>query len=311
MIRPRAFVPGDTLGVLAPAGPSLGPERLAAAVAALGRLGFEARLAPSCRASRGYLAGTDRGRARDMEDLFADPAVAGIVCLKGGYGSPRLLDLVDWGLVAAHPKLLVGYSDVTALHLALARTCGLVGVHGPMPSSDMVPELDAFSRASWLRAVSSREALGTLEPPPGWPGPETLVGGRARAPLVGGNLSLVAALMGTPWELDTRNRILFLEDVGEEPYRIDRMLTQLRLAGKFRDCAGIVLGGFTRCEPPRDRPSLSLREVFEDILLPAGRPCIIGLAAGHCVPSHSLPLGVMAELDADSGSLSFLEPALT
>lgn len=311
MTRPRALVHGDTLGVLAPAGPSQSPERLAAAVAALAELGFEARLAPSCRASRGYLAGTDRGRAQDLEDLFSDPGVAGIVCLKGGYGSPRILDLVDWGLVAAHPKLLVGYSDITALHLAMAKTCKLVGIHGPMPSSDMVPQLDAFSRASWLRATTSTAALGLLEPPPGCPGPETLVGGRARGPLVGGNLSLVAALMGTPWELDTRDKILFLEDVGEEPYRVDRMLTQLRLAGKFRDCAGIVLGGFTRCEPPKDKPSLSLREVFEDILLPVGRPCILGFAAGHCVPSHSLVLGVMAELDADSGSLSFLEAALT
>lgn len=310
MTKPRALAPGDLVGLVAPASPCQDPERLAASVAALEGLGFRVLVGQSCRESRGYLAGPDQARARDIEAFFADPSVSAIVCLKGGYGSPRILDLVDWGIAAAHPKILLGYSDVTALHLALGRV-GLVGIHAPMPSSDMLPSLDPFSRASWLRAVTSRLPLGLLEPPPGQAAPVALAGGRASGPLVGGNLSLVAALMGTPWELDTRGAILFLEDVGEQPYRLDRMLSQLRLAGKFRDCAGIVLGGFTRCEPAKDKPSLSLREVFEDILLPAGRPCIMGFAAGHCIPSHSLPLGVEAELDADSGRLAITEAALT
>jgi len=234
--------------------------------------------------------------------------VDGIVCLKGGYGTPRILDHIDYASIARNPKVFVGYSDVTGLHLALGKTCGLVTFHGPMPSSDMLPEFDEFSRASWRAALMTSGPLGVLSNPEA-KRLERIVGGTARGPVAGGNLSLVAATMGTPYEIDARGRILFFEDVDEAPYRVDRMLTQLRLAGKFEQCAGVLLGTWKDCVPREGKPSLSLAQVFEEVIAPAGKPVAFGLQAGHGAPALTLPLGVEAVLDADAGTLEFVESA--
>jgi len=306
--KPKALTPGDTLGLIAPSGCVQDADRVDQAAACLSGLGFRVKIAPGCRASWGYLAGKDGVRAADLNAFFADPEVDGIVCLKGGYGTPRILDAVDYRSAARHPKVLVGYSDITGLHLALARKCGLVTFHGPMPGSDMLPEFDALSRAGWLSALMATDPLGPLANP-GADRLETLVGGTARGPLAGGNLSLVAATMGTPYEIEARGRILFLEDVDEAPYRVDRMLTQLRLAGKFRQCAGILLGDWKDCAPGEGRPSLTLRQVFEEVLAPCGKPVSCGFRAGHCRPAATFPFGVEAVLDADAGTLEFTEAA--
>jgi muramoyltetrapeptide carboxypeptidase len=308
--KPRALTAGDTVGLVAPSGCVGDPDRVERSAARLEEMGFRVKTAPGCRSSWGYLAGKDEERARDLNALFADPEVAGIVCLKGGYGTPRILDAVDYPSIARHPKALVGYSDITGLHLALGGKCGLVTFHGPMPSSDMLPEFHERSRSSWLAALTATRPLGILAGAGVREGRlERLVGGTARGPIVGGNLSLVAATMGTPYEIDTSERILFLEDVDEAPYRVDRMLTQLRLAGKLDRCAGILLGDWKDCEPKEGKPSLTLLQVFEEVLAPAGKPVAFGFRAGHCTPALTFPLGVQAVLDADTGTLEIVETA--
>ena len=336
--KPRPLVFGDTLGLVAPSGSTKDAKAVAKGVAALEKLGFKVLLGRSCLAERyGYLAAEDRLRASDINDFFADPQVDGIVCFKGGYGTPRMLDLIDYSVVAANPKVFVGYSDITAIHLAFARFAGFPTIHGLMASS-LAGKMDSFSRESWLACLTSSRALGelpypqpkTVPPTAEAPlaavastvtaftvqteaaepaGPCSLVPGRATGILMGGNLSLVAALTGTPYALQPEGKILFLEDVNEEPYRVDRMLTQLRLAGVFERCEGVVLGSWTHCEPEDPERSLTLLQVFKDVIAPCGKPVLMGFPAGHCLPTLSLPLGVEAVLDADAGTLRVTEAA--
>lgn len=276
----------------------------------LRRHGFETKLGESCRSIYGYLAGGDSVRAADVNAFFWDPEVAGIVCLKGGYGTLRILDALDYDSIRQNPKVFVGYSDITGMHLALNRHCSLPTFHGPMGVSDTLLQGDEFSTLSWLTALTSSAPLGRFENPPDAAPMITLVGGVARGPMIGGNLSLVASTMGTPFEIDAQNKILFFEDIDERPYRVDRMLTQLRLAGKFDACAGIVLGDWNNCVPEEGTRSLDLMEIFRDILVPTGKPTMAGFQAGHCYPMITFPFGVEAVLDADSLSLEMVEGAL-
>ena len=308
--KPAALREGDTLGLIAPSGSLIDTGMVDQAVGMLRRHGFAIKLGASCRSIYGYLAGTDSVRAADVNQFFADPAVAGLVCLKGGYGTPRILDALDYDLIRQNPKVFVGYSDITGMHLALNRHASLPTFHGPMGVSDTLLQGDAFSTQSWLKALMSSAPLGRLENPPAAAPRLTLVGGVARGPIIGGNLSLVAATMGTPFEIDARGKILFFEDIDEHPYRIDRMLTQLRLAGKFDECAGIVLGDWNNCVPEEGARTLELTEIFRDLLVPTGKPTMAGLQAGHCSPMLTLPFGVEAVLDADSLCLDLVEGAL-
>jgi muramoyltetrapeptide carboxypeptidase len=308
--KPRALKAGDRVGLIAPSGSLTDPGGVDRAVEMLVRNGFRVKLGDSCRSVHGYLAGRDSLRAQEVNAFFADPSVAGIVCLKGGYGTPRILDGLDYALIGHNPKPFVGYSDITGLHLALDRCCQLPTFHGPMGVSDTLLEGDAFTTRSWLDALMSSKPLGRLENPPDRPPMKPLAGGRARGPVIGGNLSLVAATMGTPYEIDARGRILFFEDIDEEPYRVDRMLTQLRLAGKFDVCAGILLGDWNNCVAKKDKPSLDLLEIFNDLLVDSGKPVMMGLQAGHCAPMVTFPFGVEAVMDADEASLEIVESAL-
>jgi muramoyltetrapeptide carboxypeptidase len=310
MRKPKALRPGDLLGLIAPSSGLQDPAQVDAAVAMLEGHGFRVQVGASCRASCGYLAGPDALRAGDLNRCLADPSIRGIVCLRGGYGTPRILDAVDYALAAADPKILVGYSDITGLHLALNRRAGLATFHGPMGVSDTLLEAEPFSTGSWLRALTLAEPLGVLAAPPGVPAARPLVGGRARGILAGGNLSLVAATFGTPYGLEPEGRILFFEDIDERPYRVDRMLTQLRLAGAFEACAGVVLGDWNHCVPDEGERSQELEEVFRDVLSSAGKPVLTGFHAGHCSPNPTFPFGVEAVLDADAGTLELVEAAL-
>ncbi len=307
--KPRALRPGDRVALIAPSGGLREASQLERAAAFLRGIGFEPVFDLGSAATYGYLAGCDERRAAELSRAFADPSVAGILCMKGGYGTPRILDSLDYGLIARNPKVFVGYSDITALHLAMNRLSGLATFHGPMGISDALLEGESFSTRSWISALTSTSALGELANPEGSAGLECLVGGRARGELLGGNLSLVASTMGTAYEIDARGKILFLEDVNERPYRIDRMLTQLRLAGVFKQCAGIILGDWKDCGSENGKPSLDLRSIFEDLVAGAGKPCVMGLSAGHCSPTLTLPFGVEAVLDADRGSLVLVEAA--
>lgn len=304
MITPKKLFPGARVALLGASGPV--PEgRLELAVKAVENLGLVPVVYESCKARHGYLAGDDALRANDLNAAFADETIDGVLCIRGGYGAHRLMPLIDFDMIKQHPKYFSGYSDVTALAIAFNELCGFVTYHTIMPSTEYYKNVDDYSM-DYLRRAMFGSLAGPIAPPPGKPGLEKLVGGKARGPLCGGNLSLVQQSVGTPWAIDTKDRILFLEDVGEKPYRVDAMLTQLKNAGKLSACAGVVLGYFTDCAAEKPEESLTLYEVFSEILAPLGVPCAMNSCCGHDLPTCALPLGAMAELDADSGVLTIL-----
>ncbi len=312
---PRPLGPGSRVAVIALASPSTSADIERSVKVLVEQFGYEPVLYPSTKESRGYLSGTsDREKAEELHRAFEDPKIDGIVCLRGGYGSQRILPFLDPARIAPHPKVFIGYSDITAMHSFLNGACDMATFHGPMVIPSMRSLAGGDPRLAglfgWMRWMHR-----LLEDPDALPGPlptvkalERVVGGRARGPLAGGNLTMIGTLMGTPWEVDLRGKILFIEDVGEKIYRIDRMLTQLRNSGKLDGVAGFVLGDFVDCPSPEG--SQTLDDVVRDILVPLGKPIAKGLHAGHGDINLALPFGVMAEMDADEGTLRFLEPAL-
>ena len=304
-IRPPALRPGGCIGIVAPAGP---PDRAAidVGVAALRARGFECRVGDHVFAQNGLFAGTDADRAADLAAMLSDPEIGAVVCARGGYGSTRLLPLWDPGFLAARPKALVGFSDITALHAACARF-GLVSFHGAMVADLSLEGAGATNLDALLRALCDPAPLGT----PPWPAectPRVLCPGTARGRIVGGNLSLLAATLGTPWELDTAGRLLLLEDTHEPAYSLDRYLVQLTQAGKLAAAAGFLIGELAKCgAPPGGGEPLS---VFAEHLVPLGKACVAGLPLGHGVVRWTLPLGVEAVLDTAGGGLCIVESAV-
>lgn len=287
---------GACVGVVAPAGPAE-PERVARVEPWLRAQGLDARLYPGCQQQQGYLAGPDERRLEDLHAAFADPAIDAVVCLRGGYGSARLLDRLDVDLLARHPKPFVGYSDITALHIAITQLCGMATWHAPMLTSDLLREGGDVSLPGWLMALREPWPAGRALPHFGAPR-RTVTPGVAQGPLVGGNLATLVSLAGTPWAIDTRGAIVFIEDVGEDLYRVDRLLTQLRLAGALRAAAGFVVGSFSDARDGSDAAAL-----IDDFLRPLGVPVLAGWPAGHCTPHAPLPLGAAVRLDATAQEL--------
>ncbi|MBP3428017.1 MAG: LD-carboxypeptidase [Clostridia bacterium] len=310
MLKGKRLQPGDTIGVIGPSGAVRKEGAVDEAVAYIKELGYQVKLGESAHARYGYLSGTDEVRARDLCAMFADPQVDAIVCTRGGYGTMRMLDMLDYDVIRANPKVFVGFSDITALHIAFLEKCGLVTFHGPMATrwKDEFP--DGFTQDALARAVTKAQPLGNLVNAPGYHARQTVNSGCAEGMLVGGNLSLIAGTIGTPYELDTKGRILFIEEIGERTYCVDRMLTQLRLAGKFEDCAGIVFGDFSDCPVEYPEFGLTLEEVIRDIAAPCGKPIFTGLQAGHVSPKITLPFGVQCRMDADACTLEILEAAV-
>ena len=323
--KPRAAGPGARIVLVAPSKP-VEPDATHRAAARLAELGFVVDIPEGIFERRGYLAGPDPLRARILGRALADPRADVVLCLAGGYGATRLLPLLDWTALAARdvPPAFIGYSDITALHLALQRQLDWVTFHGPMAATmfgGAEPPAPFWAAQFWgmLGMGGAAGAPGAPDltlPFADQPLPEVLVPGEATGPLRGGNLSLVAATIGTPWELDARGAVLFLEDVGEEPYRIDRYLSQLALAGKLAEAAGFVLGTWSACVAETPERSLNLREIFADHLGNLGVPVVDGWPAGHIATQQTLPLGVRMRLTAPAGAcprltpleLPFLEP---
>jgi muramoyltetrapeptide carboxypeptidase len=294
LVTSRPLAPGSLVGIAAPAGP-IDAATLAAGEAWLESLGFRCKRASGVLARRGYLAGDDAARAAQLHELWSDPDVGAIVCARGGYGVPRILDRLDAKLVRSARKPLVGYSDITALLLWQSRACGLTGIHGPM-----------LERGS-PRAAETGESLARALR--GDPMPPLLGrghgGGSVEARLVGGSLSLIAASIGTPWEIDTHGAILLFEDVGEAPYRLDRMLVQLRAAGKLDSLVGVGVGRLEDCSSQR-YPEITAIDAILDVLAPIqarGVPIVTELPFGHCDPHLAWPVGGRARLDAARGRL--------
>jgi len=305
VIKPKALKLGDTIGIIAPASPTT-DERVIKAQERLIQMGFKVKMGKSPYERYGYLSGTDVVRAEDINTMFKDKEVDGIICIRGGYGTPRILQLLDYQAIKDNPKIFVGYSDITALHIAFTQIAGLVTYHGPMVASDMIGDFSDFSKDNLFRAIMNTEPMGKISNPEGEE-ITTINGGIAEGTIIGGNLSLIADTIGTPYEIDVKGKILFIEEVGEEPYNIDRMLNQLRLSGKLQEANGIILGDFNDCESKKHDENLTLEQVINDQIKPIGKPTIYNLQAGHCNPMVTLPLGVKARLDADKKELIILE----
>ena len=314
IVRPQRLRPGDTIGLVAPASPLLSFRDIQRGSKVLRELGFKVMEGRYIRRRTGFLAATDEQRAADINAMFADPSVMGIFALRGGYGSARILERLDWKLIGANPKVLLGHSDLTALLSAVHLRTGMVTFWGPTAGYDLGRSPSPF-KIKWLKAVICR-TQPTLKLPGSSPGSRkklsVLAGnGAAEGPLTGGNLSLLTSLLGTPFEIETRGRILFIEDVDEEPYRMDRMLTQLSLAGKLREAAGIAVGRCVNCESSgRMKRTFNLRQVLKDRLGNLGIPVVYGFPFGHESDKIALPLGVRARLDSERPSLTLLEPAV-
>ena len=297
MIRPKPLKPGDMVGLIAPSGPVI-QDRIPAAIASVEAMGFKVKLGESCYAAHGYLAGSDVLRARDMNDMFADESVRGIFAMRGGYGAQRILPMLDYEIIRRNPKPFAGYSDITAFHVAINQRCCFATYHSPMAATQFYEGVDDYTMDSFYRAMTDDSLVGVAIQNPIGQEMLALVPGRAEGILTGGNLSLMATSLGTPFEMDTKDKIIFIEDVEEEPYVIDRWLTQMRNAGKFRDCAGIVLGVFSRCYASEPTRSLTLYQIFTEVLVPEDKPMVMGLACGHCMPTMTLCMGAMVHMDA-------------
>ncbi|HWL11402.1 MAG TPA: LD-carboxypeptidase [Ureibacillus sp.] len=306
---PKGLKIGDTIGLVG-ASSATPPESLPLAIEAVKNLGFKVVAGESCKERHGYLAGSDKLRANDINQMFRDPEIDGIFCIRGGYGATKILPLLDYELIKENPKVFAGYSDVTALHIAFNQLCELVTYHTPMPSTEFIkPEMDDYTWASFIESITLTEENHFKLANPKTQQMTTLVAGKATGQLVGGNLTLVTASLGTPYEIDTKGKILFLEDIDEYERSIDRMLTQLKLAGKFDDAAGLLLGAWTNCGPQNpNRPdhSLRLQTIFEEILAPANKPILMDIVCGHCLPTMSLPLGRTVSFDTATKSIEVI-----
>jgi muramoyltetrapeptide carboxypeptidase len=310
-LLPAALNPGDTVALVSPS--SATDERLGLQLAqeAMQALGFKVKTGAHYAERYGSLAGTDAARAGDLNAMFADDEVKAIVCVRGGSGAARLLPLLDYDAIRAHPKVLLGYSDITALHCAIHAQTGLVTFHGPIGAGSWNRfNVDQFKRMffdrelmTWRNPVDAGDELvprkhRTL----------TITGGRARGELVGGNLSVLVGLAGSRYLPDFAGKILFLEDVDEAPYRIDRMLTTLRLMGALDAIAGFVFGECTDCDPGEGYGSLTLDQIFDDHIRPLGIPAYRGALIGHLREQFIVPVGGEVELDADAGTFRMLAP---
>ena len=313
-IKPQRLRPGMTVGLVTPASNVPEDQELHIAMDLVRSLGFSAKPSPNLFSRTQYLAGTDKERADDLNAMFADPEVDAIFCVRGGYGSGRLLHYLDYDMIAANPKIIMGYSDITAILNAIYLRTGLITFHGPIAGGNFSDyTYDQYNRV--LVEPSSTTEIGgppAFETRPGvvdWENRLTaIVSGSAEGHLVGGNLSLVVTLLGTPFEPNFDGAILFLEDVSEPPYSVDRMLTHLWMTGKLERVAGIILGKFT--DDSYDSNTFSMEQVMRDRFEPLGIPTLRGAMIGHIEDKTVVPIGIQARLDVDAGTLTLLEVAV-
>lgn len=298
----------DKVAIIAPSSPA-NYKIVLEAKEAVKQLGLTPIMFPSCFKSHGHLSGSDEIRAKDINDAFSNPEIKGIICLKGGYGVPRILPLLDYSKIKKNPKIFIGYSDITALHIALAKKCNMITYHGPMAAAGLIKSLDEYTISYFKKALFSTVPLGLVKNP----NDEeiiTLVDGTVNGKIIGGNLSLIVSTLGSPYEIDVKNKILFIEEVHESNYKIDRMLTSLALANKFNDCSGIILGTFSNCNPEFKngiQKDLDLDIIFKEIIIPFNKPTILNFRAGHNYPQPTFPFGVDVNLNATDKTITFLE----
>jgi muramoyltetrapeptide carboxypeptidase len=301
VIKPRALKPGSTLAVISPAGATPDRQAFANGLALLEQAGYRVKLMPNAQNKRMYLAGTDAERLTDLHAAFSDPEVDGILCARGGYGCMRLLPYLDFERVRQNPKLFIGFSDITALLVPFYQRTGLMGFYGPMLTSNLVHD-EPFSRSELLKLVS--QSVQTPYLIPNQDSYQAYLPGVAEGRLIGGNLSLLSALCGTPYQPDTRGHILFIEDWKEKYYSLDRQFQQLKMAGLFERITGLLLCDFSDIEP---EPELNLSDFLKELTGFLGVPVGYGFSVGHGSQTATLPIGCAAQFDAGSGTLTLLE----
>lgn len=310
LLKPLRLKPGASVALIAPSSPP-SAEKMAKAFENLAAMGYKVVPGKNLYAQYGHLAGSDEQRLADLHWAFEDTTIDAVWCVRGGYGASRLLPHLDYDLIRRNPKPLIGYSDITALHLAIHARTGLVTFHGPVAAADYP--------ANTLEHLQQVLVHGTgnhviAAPEADFPGEEyrpfTITSGKASGTLTGGNLALLAALAGTPFAPVFRDKIAFIEDVGEQPYRLDRMFTQLLQSTDLAKAAGIALGVFNECQPKTDSASLSLTDTLRDLLGGLGIPVVYGIPFGHVSYQATLPYGIRAALDASAKTLTLLEPAV-
>jgi muramoyltetrapeptide carboxypeptidase len=314
IIKPKRLLAGDTVMLIAPANATFESVDLQIAKESLEALGFQVKVGAHLLDRHGYLAGDDKARADDINKAFADPSIAGVHAIRGGWGSARLLPFLDFETVRRHPKVIIGFSDITALLLSIHAKTGLVTFHGPIGMG----RWDSYSLDYYKRVVMNGEQVTYTNKQGISPDrnaliqveyrTQTISPGKARGRLLGGNLTVLTTILGSPYLPDWENCIFFCEDVHEELYRIDRMLTQLKLAGVLSKIKGFVFGGCSQCAPgDNNYAALTLEEIFADHIKPLGVPAWSGAMIGHAQPQWTLPEGVEVEIDATAGTIQLLE----
>ncbi len=315
MLKPKMLAAGATIGVVAPASPAERPSELPRAKHYLEEMGFHVVIAPHVDLRKGFVAASETERAADINAMFADPAIDAVCCARGGYGSAQIIRHLDFDLIRRNPKIFTGFSDITSLHLAINRLVGLVTFHGPGLGRFNPEELSDYTKTQFFKALTGTAPLGDipLSDPKKWL--HTISDGVAEGELIGGNLTLLCASLGTPFQPDTRGKVLFLEDVDTEPWMMDHNMSHLRNAGLLDEVVAVVIGECRNCVPYDYKPGFlsdtSVEEVFEYYLKPLGVPAVYGFPLGHTDDLATLPLGVRVRLDATQKRFTVLESGVT
>ncbi len=306
-ILPKALSKGDTVGLISPSAATADRMQFTYAKEAMEALGFKVKEGANLKNRRGHLAGTDEERANDLNNMFADPEIAAVICIRGGSGAARILPYLDYDLIKANPKPLQGYSDITALHCAIQSQTGLICFHGPNGSGSW----NSFNVKQFEKVFFEEDSVTFENVMPKGDDLvvkanriQTLKGGTATGKLLGGNLTVLTALSGTPYYPDFQDSILFIEDIGEDPYRIDRMMSTLKLNGTLDAARGVIFGQCTNCTPGGGYGSLTVDQVMDDYLLPLGVPAYTGAMIGHVARQFILPVGATVIMDADQGKIT-------
>jgi muramoyltetrapeptide carboxypeptidase len=310
IIKPAKLKSGDVIGIIAPASAPVDPTKLENGIRYIEKNGYRVELGNNVSKINGYLAGTDQERADDLNAMFKNKNVKAIFCLRGGYGASRILDKINYKLIRSNPKILVGYSEITALQLAILQKSGLVTFAGPMVATDFGNGITPYTEDFFWRIISSNKKIGRLK----YPDNEKLVSitkGGASGRIIGGNLSVLAALTGTEYFPDLKGRILMLEEVDELPYKVDRLLNQLRLLKVFKQIKGIILGRFVDCyEHDTSKRTLTLGEVMEDYMKDLKIPVLYTFPHGHIKDKVTVPFGINIKMNAAKGFVEYLEGAV-
>jgi len=306
-LKPRRLSQGNTIGVIAPGGTIFNEEAIGEFTTKMEDMGYKVKLGKNLTAKYGYLAGTDQQRADDVNAMFADDEIDAIITMRGGWGCARIISLLDYKTIKNNPKIIMGYSDITALLIAIYAKTGLICFHGPVGLSSW----NEFSIDHVNKVLTSSAPALLQQPENNKSELRTINSGKASGVLVGGNLSVLVGIIGSDYLPKWKEKILFLEDISEDVYRIDRMITQIKIAGILDQLSGIVFGKCTDCVAKEPNNSLTLDQIFDDHFKPLGIPVFSGSMIGHISDKFTMPIGVRAEIDADNGTIQMLESAVS